>query len=65
METTRQQLHTLVDMVEETGFNDIYDFMVRFVPEDEALPDEIISHEIAMEEYRRGETIRQEDINWD
>ncbi|MCL2696673.1 MAG: hypothetical protein FWE74_01175 [Oscillospiraceae bacterium] len=27
-------------------------------------PDDIAAHNIAMEEYRRGETIRHEDIDW-
>ena len=65
MSATRQKLHTLVDMVEEVGLDTLYNVMIRFIPEDNALPDEIDSHAIAMEEYRRGETIRHEDIDWD
>ena len=61
----RQNLHTLVDMVEDVGLETLYNVMVRFIPEDEALPDEVEAHNIAVEEYRRGETIPHSAINWD
>ena len=65
MTATRQKLHTLVDMVEETGLDTLYNVMIRFVPEDNPLPDEVASHAVAIEEYQRGETFSDEDINWD
>ena len=65
MNATRTHLHTLVDMVEETGLDTLYNVMVRFIPEDDPLPDEIASHAAAMEEYQRGEVVHNEDINWD
>ena len=65
MIATRERLHTLVDMVEEKGLDTLYNVMIRFIPEDDALLDEIASHAIAVEEYRRGETFSDEDINWD
>ena len=51
---TRKHLHTLVNMVEESGLDTLYNVMVRFIPEDDPLPDEIVSHAVAMDEYRRG-----------
>jgi hypothetical protein len=65
MSATRQQLHTLVDMVEDVGLDTLYNVMIRFIPETEPLPDEIASHAVAVEEYRRGEVFQDEDINWD
>jgi len=65
MITTRQRLHTLVDMVDEKGLDTLYNVMIRFIPEDDPLPDEIASHAVAMEEYRRGETVSHDDIDWD
>ena len=38
--------------------------MIRFIPEDEALPGEIISYATAVKEYQQGETASDEDINW-
>ena len=65
MVATRERLHTLVDMVEEKGLDTLYNVMIRFIPEVDALPDEIVAHERATEEYRRGEVVSHDDINWD
>ena len=62
MGVNRQQLHTLVDMVEESGLNTLYDVMMRFIPEDEPTADEIEAIERARQEYVRGETVRLEDL---
>jgi len=52
-------------MVDEKGLETSYNVMVRFIPEDDPLPDEVVSHAVAMEEYRRGETVSHDDIDWD
>ena len=65
MSISRQHLHALVDMVEEAGLPTLYDVMIRFIPEDEATPDEIEAIEQARAEYARGETVRLEDISLD
>ena len=39
--------------------------VIRFIPEAEPLPDEIAAHAKAMEEYRCGEVVSHDDINWD
>lgn len=62
---TRQRLHTLVDLVDEKGLGTLYDVMIRFIPEDEPLPDEIASHTAAAEEIRRGELLMDDEIDWD
>ena len=58
----RQQLHTLVDMVEESGLDTLYNVMIRFIPEEEAAPDEIAAIERARAEFKRGETVKLEDL---
>jgi len=50
-------------LVEESGIATLYDVMMRFIPEDEATPDEIEAIELARAEYARGETVRLEDID--
>ncbi|MCL1787266.1 MAG: hypothetical protein FWG38_04705 [Defluviitaleaceae bacterium] len=65
MVATRQRLHTLVDMVEEKGLDTLYNVLIRFIPATEPLPDEIAAHAKAMEEYRRGDVVNHDDINWD
>ena len=64
MKITRQQLHLLVDSVEEKGLETLFNVMIRFIPEDLPLPDELESHAIAAEQYRRGDYVRHEDIDW-
>lgn len=64
MLATRQQLHTLVDMLEENGLDTIYNIMIRFIPEIEPLPDEIESHARAMEEFKRGDVVSHDEIDW-
>ena len=61
---TRKRLHTLIDMVDESGLDTLYDVMIRFIPEDEPLPDEIVSHVSAADEIRRGEIFGDDEINW-
>jgi len=62
MSAMRQQLHALVDMVEESGLNTLYDVMMRFIPEDEPKADEIAAIERARQEYARGETVRLDNL---
>ena len=38
--------------------------MARLAPDDVATPDDLAAHAAAMEQYRRGETVAHEDINW-
>ena len=64
MNTTRQSLHTLVDLVEETGLDTLYNVMIRFIPEVEPLPDEVAAHAVAVEEVRRGEVFHDDEIDW-
>jgi len=54
-----------VDIVDEVGLDTLYNVMIRFIPEDDPLPDEIAAHAAAMDEFRRGETVSDADINWD
>ena len=62
MVISRQHLHTLVDMVEESGLATLYEVMIRFIPEDEAAPDEVAAIAEARAEYERGETVRLDDL---
>jgi hypothetical protein len=51
-------------MVDESGLNTLYNVMIRFIPEDEALPDEVEALKAADEEFARGETVSHDAINW-
>ena len=62
MTISRQHLHTLVDMVDESGLVTLYNVMIRFIPEDDAAPDEVEAIVQARGEYERGETVKLADL---
>ena len=64
MSTNRQQLHALINMVDESDIETLYNVFVRFIPEAEAAPDEAEAIKQARAEFERGEYVRHEDINW-
>ena len=65
MSPIRNQLVDVIDCLPETEQILLYEIASRFIPDDIATPDDIAAHNIAMEEYRRGETVSHDDINWD
>ena len=65
MESVKTQAFQVFDLLSEQEQALVYELMVRLVPDDVATPDDIAAHAAAMEEYRRGETVAHEDINWD
>ncbi len=62
MSASRQQLHALVDMVEESGLDTLYNVMVRFIPEDDAAPDEAAAIAEGRAEYERGEYVSLDSL---
>ena len=62
MAISRQHLHMLVDMMEESGLVTLYNVMIQFIPEDDAAPDEVEAIAQARGEYERGETVRLADL---
>ena len=44
---------------------EIYQVLIKFMPEDEPLPDEIEAIRLGRAEIRRGETVGHDDIDWD
>jgi len=64
MALTRQTLHDLVDIVDPSEFDIIYRLLVKFIPEDDALPDEIEAMRLAETEIANGETIPYDDVDW-
>lgn len=65
MIATRQKLHSLVDLVDESGLTTLYNVMVRFITEDSPMLDEVTAHLIAAKERERGEVYKMEEIEWD
>jgi len=64
MIASRQQLHDIIDVVDQKELNVLYQILIKFIPEDEPAPDEIDAIRKGREEIRRGETVSHEDIDW-
>jgi len=65
MVAVRKQLHDIIDVVDSSELDILYQVLVKFMPESEILPDEAEAIRLGREEIKRGEVVRHEDINWD
>ena len=61
----KQQAFQVFDLLTEREQALVFELIQHLAPDDVATPDDISNHLAAVEEYRRGETIREEDIDWD
>ena len=64
----KAQLFQTIDMIPEADLSILLEVARRFVPvdiDDIATPDDLRAHEIAMQEYERGEAVSIDDIDWD
>jgi len=61
----KEMLKRLIDLIDERDTETIFRVLVRFVPEDAALPDEIQAIARANGSIEKHGTISHEDVNWD
>ena len=61
----KEILKNLIDLIDEEDTDTIYRVLVRFVPEDAPLPDEIEALEFANLNIKNHEIISHEEVNWD
>ena len=62
--TVKQQAFEVFDLLTERQQSLVFEIIQNFILDDIATPEDIAAHEQAMEEYKRGECVRHEDINW-
>ena len=60
----KEVLKNLIDLIDEQDTETIFRVLIRFVPEETPLPDEIEAITRADESIKRYGTISHEDINW-
>ncbi|MCL1925080.1 MAG: hypothetical protein FWF50_05800 [Defluviitaleaceae bacterium] len=58
-EFSKQAIKDLMKLDKNT-----FELILSLYPDDIATKDDIIQHEISMEEYRKGETINITNIDW-
>lgn len=61
----KETLKALIDLIDDNDTETIYNVLIRFIPEDEPLPDEVEAIKKADESISEFGTVSHEDINWD
>lgn len=61
----KEVLKNLIDLLDEQDVETIFRVLIRFVPEDAPLPDEIEAILKANESIEVDGTISHEDVNWE
>ena len=64
MVASREQLHDILDVVDSNELGVLYQVLVKFIPEDYPMPDEIEAILRGREEIANGEIVSHDDINW-
>lgn len=61
---SKEILKSLIDMIDENDVDTIFRVLIRFVPEVDALPDEIKAIEAANQSIAAEGTISHTEIDW-
>lgn len=62
---SKEMLKGLIDLLDEKDTETIFRVLIRFVPEDEPLPDEVEAIRRANENIKEYGTILHDAIDWD
>lgn len=61
---SRETLKGLIELIPEEDIDTIYNVVVKFIPEDVALPDEVAAIERANKSIAENGTIPHDAIDW-
>ena len=61
---TRQQLRDMIDVVDTEDMDTLFQILIKFIPYDNPLPDEIEAIRLGREEIMRGEYVTHDEIDW-
>lgn len=62
---SKEMLHGLIEMISEKDIDVIYRVLVKFVPESEPEPDELLAIMDGRKDRAQNGTISHNAINWD
>ena len=62
---SKEMLKGLIELVPEEDIETIYKVIIKFIPEDKPLPDEIEAIERANKSIAENGTVPHDAINWD
>lgn len=61
---SKEVLKNLIDLIDEKNIDEIYQLLIKFIPEDQPFPDEIEAISRGKREVEAGEVENLEDIQW-
>ena len=62
---SKEALKKLIDVIDESDLDTIFQVLIRFVPEDEPLPNETEAIAAANKSIAEAGTVSHASINWD
>lgn len=62
---SKEILKELIELIPEEDIETIYKVIIKFIPEDKPLPDEIEAIERANKSILENGTVSHDSINWD
>lgn len=62
---SKDMLHSLIDLIPEKDTETIYNVLIKFIPEDVALPDEINAIAEADNDIEKNGIVSHAKIDWD
>lgn len=62
---SKEMVKGLIDLIDDSDMDTIFKILVRFVPEEAPLPDEIEAIKRADKSISKYGTVSHESINWD
>ena len=62
---TKEMLKGLIELVSEEDIETLYNVVVKFIPENVPLPDEIEAIERADKSIAKNGTVPQDAVDWD
>lgn len=57
-------LHSLIDLLSETDTETIYNVLIKFIPSDEPLPDEVEAISQAITDIQNGDVESLSSVDW-
>jgi len=64
MKMSKEMLHGLVDMLSDADTETIFKVLLKFIPEDKAVSDEIEAIKKANDEIANGEIVNHKDVDF-
>ena len=62
---TKESAFEIFNLLSEREQALVHELMLRLAPDDVATKEDLIAHAVAMEEHQRGETVSDEEIDWE